>query len=187
MKKIFLLFAIIISTFLITGCQKNYLHHVEINVKDMGVIKVELDESAAPITVKNFIELAESGFYDGLSFHRIINGFMIQGGSPTYDSTGNSEKRIKGEFLANGVNNTILHKRGVISMARANDYNSASCQFFIMHQDDERLDGKYAAFGHVTEGMDIVDKIAEETKVEDNNGTVLRENQPIIESIIVID
>ena len=187
MKKIFLVIVCIFSLLLITGCESSNLRHVEINIKDKGIIKVELDESAAPITVKNFIKLAKSGFYDGLSFHRVIDGFMIQGGSPTYDTTGSSNERIKGEFLENGVDNQILHKRGVISMARGNDYNSGSCQFFIMHQDNNTLDGKYAAFGHVTEGMDIVDDIAENTVVEDNNGTVLKENQAIIESIKVID
>ena len=187
MKKIIKIFTVMFMIMLITGCSNSSLHHVEINVKDKGVIKVELDESAAPVTVNNFIKLARSGFYDGLSFHRVINGFMIQGGSPTYDTTGNSSTKIKGEFSLNGVDNPIKHERGVISMARGNAYNSGSCQFFIMHQDNSSLDGAYAAFGHVTEGMTIVDDIAENTIVEDNNGTVLKENQPIIESIIVID
>ena len=184
MKKILVL---IICLLFLTGCESNNYRHVEINVKDMGTIKLELDESAAPITVANFIKLAKEGFYDGLSFHRVIDGFMIQGGSPTYDTSGNSKTRIKGEFSQNGVDNPIKHERGVISMARAKDPDSASCQFFIMHQDNSSLDGAYAAFGRVTEGMDIVDNIAKNTIVEDNNLTVLKENQPIIESIKVVD
>ena len=189
-KNFFRLFIIVLILISFSGCGKNdekKLHHVEINVKDMGTIKLELDESSAPITVNNFIKLAKSNFYDGLTFHRIINGFMIQGGDPLGNGTGGSDETIKGEFAFNGVKNKITHERGVISMARGDDYDSASSQFFIMHKDNSTLDGKYAAFGHVTEGMDIVDKIAEETVVEDDNGTVLKENQPIIETINVID
>ena len=163
------------------------LHHIEITVKDYGTIKAELYEDVAPITVQNFISLADSGFYDGLTFHRIKSGFMIQGGAPKGNGTGGSEKNIKGEFARNGVENNLKHKRGVLSMARANDPDSASSQFFIMHQDAPHLDGSYAAFGCVTEGMEIVDKICENTKVVDSNGTVLSENQPVIESIKVID
>lgn len=162
-------------------------HHAVITVKDYGDIKVELDGDIAPITVKNFVELAKSGFYDGLTFHRIIKGFMIQGGDPKGDGTGGSDKTIRGEFSKNGVENNISHKRGVISMARLQDNNSASSQFFIMHEDGDYLDGSYAAFGHVTDGMDVVDKIAENTPVTDSNGTVLKENQPIIEKIVISD
>lgn len=155
----------------------------EISIKDKGVIKLELYGNLAPKTVENFKSLAESGFYNGLTFHRIISGFMIQGGDPKGDGTGGSEEKITGEFSANGYQNDLSHTRGVISMARANDYNSASSQFFIVHADSEFLDGQYAAFGRVTDGMTIVDDIAENTPVTDNNGTVLKENQPIIESI----
>lgn len=162
-------------------------HHVEINVKKYGTISVELDADTAPISVTNFINLAEAGFYDGLTFHRIITGFMIQGGDPTGTGMGGSEETIKGEFSANGVENDISHTRGVISMARSNDPDSASSQFFIVHEDSPHLDGDYAAFGHVTEGMEIVDQICEDTPVEDQNGTVLAENQPTIKSIKVID
>lgn len=162
-------------------------HHVEITVKDKGVIAVELDADTAPITVTNFVELANSGFYNGLTFHRIIEGFMIQGGDPKGDGTGGSDKKIKGEFAANGIKNDISHERGVISMARSSAYNSASSQFFIMHKTSTHLDGQYAAFGHVTSGMDIVDDLAENTPVSDSNGTVLKANQPVIESIKVID
>ena len=185
MKKIIMLLGVMLM--LLTGCEKVKVYNVEINVKDYGVIKLELDSKAAPITVKNFVNLVESGFYDKLTFHRIIDGFMIQGGDPLGNGTGGSEKKIKGEFSANGVKNNISHKRGVISMARSPyDLNSASSQFFIVQQDSTFLDGQYAAFGHVTEGMDIVDEIAKNTKVEDDNGTVLKENQPIIESIKII-
>lgn len=162
-------------------------HHVEITIKDMGTIKVELDGDAAPITVQNFLDLAGSGFYDGLTFHRIINGFMMQGGDPNGDGTGGSEQTIKGEFAENGIENDLSHTRGAISMARAQDMDSASSQFFIVHQDSTYLDGQYACFGYVTEGMDIVDQICENTPVEDGNGTVLPENQPVIESIVITD
>ncbi len=162
-------------------------HHVEINVQDYGTIKVELDADAAPITVENFMKLAKDGFYDGLTFHRIISGFMIQGGDPEGNGTGGSDRTIKGEFSANGVENNISHVRGVISMARSQDNDSASSQFFIMHQDATYLDGQYAAFGRVTEGIEIVDRICEETPVVDDNGTVEAENQPRIESVKIVD
>lgn len=162
-------------------------HHVEIQVEDYGVIKAELDADAAPITVTNFVDLAEDGFYDGLTFHRIISGFMIQGGDPNGNGTGGSDKTIKGEFADNGVENPIAHERGVLSMARSQEPDSASSQFFIMHEAAPHLDGQYAAFGKVTEGMEIVDKICEETTVLDNNGTVAKEDQPVIESIKVVD
>lgn len=162
-------------------------HHAEITVKDYGTIKVELDADTAPITVTNFVNLAKDGFYDGLTFHRIISGFMIQGGDPEGNGTGGSEKTIKGEFSGNGVENDISHKRGVISMARSSDPDSASSQFFIMHQDNAYLDGQYAAFGEVTDGMEIVDKICEDTPVTDDNGTVEKEKQPVIESIKIVD
>ena len=135
-------------------------HHVEIEVQDYGTIAVELDGDAAPITVENFLKLAKEGFYDGLTFHRIIDGFMIQGGDPEGTGMGGPGYGIKGEFAKNGVNNPIKHTRGVISMARAMDPNSAGSQFFIMHQDAPHLDGQYAAFGHVVSGMDAVDEIA---------------------------
>lgn len=165
----------------------NVKHHAEIVVKNYGTIKVELDEKNAPITVENFIKLANEGFYNGLTFHRIISGFMIQGGDPLGDGTGGAKENIKGEFYINGVNNEISHKRGVISMARSQMYDSASSQFFIVHEDSEFLDGQYAGFGKVTNGMEVVDKICENIKVEDNNGKVLKENQPIIERVTILD
>ena len=161
------------------------IHHAIITVKDYGEIKVELDGDTAPITVKNFVELAKNGFYDGLTFHRVISGFMIQGGDPKGDSTGGSDQTITGEFELNGIENNISHTRGVISMARSSDYNSASSQFFIMHADATYLDGQYAAFGHVTDGMDVVDAIAENTPTSD--GMVAKENQPVIESVVITD
>ena len=135
-------------------------HHAKIKVKDYGTIEVELDGDTAPITVANFIKLVNEKFYDGLTFHRIMSGFMIQGGDPLGNGTGGSDETIKGEFSSNGVENNISHKRGVISMARAMDPNSAGSQFFIMHADAPHLDGQYAAFGKVAEGMDVVDEIA---------------------------
>ena len=131
-----------------------------IDVNGFGTIQVELEKDQAPITVDNFIKLANKGFYNGLSFHRIIKGFMIQGGCPKGNGTGGPGYSIKGEFSANGINNPIKHVRGVISMARAMDYNSAGSQFFIMHKDAPHLDGQYAAFGRVISGIEVVDAIA---------------------------
>lgn len=162
-------------------------HHAEIEIKDYGKISVELDADTAPITVTNFVNLAKSGFYDGLTFHRIMSGFMIQGGDPKGTGTGGSGKTIKGEFSNNGVKNDIKHVRGVISMARSRQNDSASSQFFIVHKDSPHLDGSYAAFGKVTSGIEVVDQICEKTPVIDDNGTVIPENQPIIEKITVID
>ena len=162
-------------------------HHVVIKVKKYGNIKVELDADTAPISVTNFVNLAKKGFYDGLTFHRIIDGFMIQGGDPSGDGTGASDETIKGEFSDNGVENNISHVRGTISMARSSENDSASSQFFIVQSDSTYLDGQYAGFGTVTSGMDIVDKICKDTPVTDSNGTVEKENQPVIEKITVKD
>ena len=134
---------------------------VRITMQDGGVIDLELDAQAAPITVENFLKLVGEGFYDGLTFHRVIPGFMIQGGCPEGTGMGGPGWHIKGEFARNGVANPIKHTRGVISMARAMDPNSAGSQFFIMHDDAPHLDGGYAAFGHVVAGMDVVDRIAD--------------------------
>ena len=133
---------------------------VQIEMADGGIIRIELNPEAAPITAANFEKLVSQGFYDGLIFHRVIAGFMIQGGDPTGTGMGGAEETIKGEFAVNGVKNPISHKRGVISMARSQRYNSASSQFFICHADATFLDGQYAAFGEVVEGMDVVDRIA---------------------------
>lgn len=163
------------------------IHHAEIEIKDYGTVSVELDGDTAPITVQNFMDLANAGFYDGLTFHRIIDGFMIQGGDPNGDGTGGSGQDIVGEFEANGYANSIAHTKGVISMARAQDPDSASSQFFIMVEDSPYLDGMYAAFGHVNEGQDIVDKIAADAKPLDDNGTIAPEDQPVITSVKIID
>ena len=193
MKKFgFLLGIVLIPLLFLTGCSSDEetltgKHHAEIVVQDYGTIKVELDADQAPITVQNFIDLANSGFYDGLTFHRIIEGFMIQGGDPNGDGTGGSGHTIRGEFTQNGINNTLSHTRGAISMARSSAMNSASSQFFIVHEDSTYLDGSYAVFGYVTEGMDVVDAIATSVTAEDSNDTVAKENQPVIEKITIID
>lgn len=162
-------------------------HHAVISVQDYGEITVELDADTAPITVTNFVKLVQEKFYDGLTFHRIMEGFMMQGGDPTGTGTGGSEETIKGEFTSNGVDNGISHVRGTISMARTSDPDSASSQFFIMHEDNDFLDGDYAAFGHVTEGMGVVDKICEDAEPTDDNGTIPAEQQPVITSIRMVD
>ena len=167
--------------------ESSTLHHVAIDVEGYGTISLELDEEIAPITVENFLTLAEAGFYDDLTFHRIIDGFMIQGGDPLGSGIGGSDEIITGEFAANGIENDLSHTRGVISMARAKDYDSASSQFFIVQQDSTFLDGNYAAFGYVTDGMDIVDELCADTPVQDTNGTVAAEDQPVITAIRVID
>lgn len=161
--------------------------NVEMKVKDYGVILLELDPTYAEVTVENFVNLVESKFYDGLTFHRIIEGFMIQGGDPLHNGTGGSKNTIKGEFKNNGVNNPLKHTRGVISMAHSSDMNSASSQFFIVQNDSLHLDGDYAAFGKVTSGMDVVDDIVKNTsKYGDDNGLVPEDKQPVIEYIKVI-
>lgn len=166
-----------------TGDLLSGKHYAVITVKDYGEISLELDADTAPITVTNFVNLVNKGFYDGLTFHRVIDGFMIQGGDPEGNGTGGSDKNITGEFAANGIKNDLKHERGVISMARSKLPDSASSQFFIMHETAAHLDGQYAAFGKVTSGMDIVDKIAKNTPVTDSNGTVLPKNQPVITSV----
>ena len=173
MKKIIAVFIILSLCICLTSCKEeenmNYPFEIlnsdtkvnaEITIKNMGVIKLELYPDVAPVSVSNFVHLAESGFYNGLIFHRVIEGFMIQGGDPDGIGTGGPGYSIKGEFSANGVKNDISHERGVISMARSNDFNSAGSQFFIMHADGGYLDGQYAAFGRVIDGIEVVDKVA---------------------------
>lgn len=205
MKRISIILLAVVMTFSLYACgssksgnasdgqqndQENQLtgkHHVVISVKGYGDIKIELDADVAPVTVTNFVKLAKDGFYDGLTFHRIISGFMIQGGDSKGDGTGGSDTKIKGEFADNGVTNNLSHTRGAISMARSSSNNSASSQFFIVHKDSTYLDGKYACFGYVTEGMDVVDKICKEVKPVDDNGKVNKNEQPVIEKVAVID
>lgn len=158
-----------------------------IDIADYGAITLELDGDSAPLTVANFVKLAKDGFYDGLTFHRIMDGFMMQGGDPKGNGTGGSEETIPGEFSANGCDNPISHTRGTISMARAQDPNSASSQFFICQADSTFLDGNYAAFGHVTEGMDVVDAICADAQPTDDNGTIPPEAQPVINSVTIQD
>lgn len=169
------------------GSGESGKHHVAITVRDYGTITVELDADAAPITVQNFLDLAGSGFYDGLTFHRIMEGFMIQGGDPDGTGMGGSDKTIKGEFSANGVENPLSHTRGAISMARSSAMDSASSQFFIVQKDSTFLDGQYACFGYVTNGMDVVDAIAADAQPTDGNGTIPADQQPVIESVKVLD
>lgn len=156
-----------------------------ITVKDYGEIEFALIPDVAPITVENFMGLVKNKFYDGLTFHRIMEGFMIQGGDPLGNGTGGNDKKIKGEFSSNGVNNPLKHQRGVMSMARSQEPDSASSQFFIVQKDSDFLDGQYAAFGVVTKGMSVVDKICKDAKPTDNNGTIPKDQQPVIEKITI--
>lgn len=177
-----------LAAILLTQCNKTSEtgYSAVIEVKDYGTIVVELDHDAAPVTVDNFVKLAKSGFYDGLTFHRIMKGFMIQGGDPDHNGTGGSDQTIYGEFFNNGYDNPLSHTRGTISMARNSvDMNSASSQFFLMHEDRASLDGSYAAFGHVISGMEVVDAIANDARPYDNNGSIVFEEQPVITRITV--
>ncbi len=160
-------------------------YYADIDIKDHGVITVKLEPGSAPITVENFVTLAQDGFYDGLTFHRIIEDFMMQGGDPEGDGTGGADQDIVGEFTSNGYDNTLTHTRGAISMARSDDPDSASSQFFIVHETSEHLDGDYAVFGYVTEGMDIVDTICEEAEPIDSNGFIAASRQPVINTVTI--
>ena len=160
---------------------------VEMVIRDYGTITLKLDRTAAPITVDNFVKLTREGFYDGLTFHRIMEGFMMQGGDPQGNGYGGSDEEIYGEFASNGWNNPISHTRGTISMARGYYPDTASSQFFIVHQDSIFLDGSYAAFGWVIEGIEVVDAICESAQPTDNNGTIPASAQPVIESITVVE
>lgn len=186
MKKLLYGFlATLILSLGLMGCKSSSSKEtkVEMDVKDYGKIVIALDEKAAPLTTENFLSLVDEGFYDGLTFHRIVKGFMIQGGDPLGNGTGGSDKNVKGEFTGNNVKNPLKHTRGTISMARSQDPNSASSQFFIMHQDNPALDGQYAAFGKVVEGMDVVDKICDSVINQPDGESVAPENQPVITSI----
>ena len=167
------------------GCGKNSLdedtvYYADIEIVDYGKITVKLDQEAAPVTVENFVKLASQGFYHGLTFHRIIEGFMMQGGAAE-----NPPKSIVGEFTSNGYKNPLKHTRGAISMARTSEPDSASSQFFIVHQDAPHLDGDYACFGYVIEGIEVVDAVCETARPIDGNGSIATENQPVISSITI--
>ena len=182
-----LLLAVVIG---IVACAVNSyggIRYAKITVKDHGTIILKLDGTVAPITVKNFITLANSGFYDGLTFHRIMENFMIQGGDPDGTGGGGSDTKIKGEFSANGITNNISHERGVISMARSDPYDSASSQFFICNADSPHLDGNYAAFGYVISGIEVVDSITQYGVKYTYDGVIYdKTKQPVIEQIVEI-
>lgn len=191
----FLLFISLLLS--LCGCGKNLNYEKEeklygthtaiMTIKDFGEVKLELYGDIAPVTVANFVKLINNGFYNGLTFHRAIEDYMIQGGDPKGDGTGNTDPRIYGEFKSNGFENKLSHTKGVLSMARARNKNSASCQFFIMLGDETRLDGDYAAFGKVTVGMDIIESVMASIKTNDPNGLIAPENQPIIEKIEMVE
>ena len=211
MKKISLIFMMVLCLAIIGGCSgkkekgetktstdSNILtkdnigevlkgkHKIEIEIVDFGTIKAELDADAAPVSVTNFINLVNEKFYDGLTFHRIVKDFVIQGGDPSGDGTGGSEKCIKGEFINNGIDNQLSHTRGAIAMARAEDNDSATSQFYIVQKDATFLNGQYAVFGYVTEGIEIVDNIVAKLQSDDPRGLVEAEKQPTIKSIKVV-
>ena len=169
------------------------IKYVKMDIQGYGSMVILLDATTAPITVANFIKLVNEGFYDGLSFHRVIEGFMIQGGCPEGDGTGSSDEKIKGEFSENGYDNDMPHIKGVISMARSNAYNSASCQFFICNDTGDNvtlsLDGKYAAFGYVVAGLDIVDEITADSLpyTGDNGAIEMASKQVVIKKVTVLD
>lgn len=190
-KSIVLVLSLALTAMLFTACSAG-IHHAEIVVEGYGSIFLELDGKTAPKTVRNFMKLAEEGFYDGLTFHRLAPGFVIQGGDPNGDGTGGSGESIEGEFAANGHRNSISHRRGVISMARGSgfegEYDSASSQFFICVEDALTLNGLYAAFGHVTEGMDVIDAImADAAEKGITDGVAPVEDQPVITTIRILD
>ena len=188
MKKIIALFMAAVLALGLFGCGKaakqpiasDVVYYADIVIADYGTITVKLDQAAAPITVENFVNLAKSGFYDGLTFHRIIKGFMMQGGQGA-----TAPDSIVGEFASNGYDNPLEHTRGAISMARTPVPDSASSQFFIVHEDSPHLNGSYACFGYVTQGMDVVDAVCEAARPSDNNGTIPAEQQPVITTITI--
>ena len=190
MKKILLVMMMVICMIACSSNSDNNQSNnpkVVMDIENYGEVTIELYEDVAPKTVANFLKLVESGFYDGLTFHRIIDGFMVQGGDPQGDGFGGSDETIEGEFTSNGFENNLKHEEGVISMARANDPNSASSQFFIMVASAPHLDGSYAAFGKVIEGMEHIIQVAKDARPIDNNGTILPEDQPVIKSVKVIE
>jgi peptidyl-prolyl cis-trans isomerase B (cyclophilin B) len=171
------------------GCgeQKQFdadsVYYADIDIQDYGCITVKLDQKAAPVTVENFVNLAQDGFYNGLTFHRIIEGFMMQGGAPKEGAA--EPESIVGEFTSNGYENPLKHTRGAISMARTMVPDSASSQFFIVHEDSPHLDGNYACFGYVTEGIDVVDAVCETATPIDGNGSISPDQQPVIKTVTI--
>lgn len=169
----------------ITLLDENLTYYADIEIQDYGTVVIELNQEEAPITAANFVDLAENGFYNGLTFHRIMKGYMMQGGDPYGNGTGGSGRPIVGEFLDNGYENYLSHTRGAVSMARSSEYNSASSQFFIVQEDYPLWNGYYAVFGYVIEGMDYVDAICEAAEPRDANGTIIKENQPVMTSVTI--
>ena len=194
-KFVMVVLMIMLASTILTGCgtkekaveTTNVKPTVAIDIENYGVITIALEPDAAPITVDNFLKLVNENFYDGLTFHRIIDGFMMQGGDPLGTGAGGSDEEIKGEFKSNGVDNSLKHTKGAVSMARTLEPDSASSQFFIVDEVSSNLDGDYAVFGYVTDGIELVDKICAEVPVTDGNGTVEPANQPIITSIRVVE
>jgi len=191
----FLILILPIVMLLLVGCEDESVSDpdpegnpiIEIEIEGHGTIVAELFPEYAPITVENFLNLIEEGFYDGLTFHRIMSGFMMQGGCPYGMGFGGSGEHIVGEFASNGIDNPLRHTRGVLSMARSWEPDSASSQFFIMHRNESGLDGDYAAFGEVVEGMDVVDSVVESVTPLDNNGTIAEDEQPVIREIRLVN
>ena len=198
MKKVLMIIVLIMCSFTLVACNEkeeiieagpyDEMLYVQMEIENYGTVKLELYPNAAPRTVNQFVELVQGGLYDGTTFHRIMDGFMIQGGDASAkENFETAAPYIKGEFSKNGFENPIKMKRGVIAMARSEDYDSARSQFFILLEDTPQINGNYASFGKVVEGMDVIDKVNKETKKEDKNGTVLKENQPVIKSMVLLD
>ena len=193
MKKILVLvLAAVMLLALLTGCgssKKTWTgkHTVEIAIKDYGTVTVEVDADTAPVTASNFLNLAKKGFYNNLTIYRAIDGFAIYCGDPNKNGTGTSGETITGEFTSNGYNNPLSHVRGAVGMARGVNKNSASCQFYILQNDVTYLDGEFAVFGHVTSGIEIVDRIASTAQVTGSDGHITEGNQPVISSIKVVN
>lgn len=190
-RSLALLLALLTLLCLLSGCggSKSWkgTHHAEIVVEEYGSITIEINADIAPITASNFLNLAKKGFYEGTSFYRVIDGFAIYGGDPNGNGTGTSGSTIEGEFTANGVANSLTNTRGAIGMARGTHYNSASCQFYILQSDATYLDGDFAVFGYVIEGINVVDQICAGTATTGSDGYVASANQPTIKEIKVLD
>ena len=186
-----LLCAVVLLALLLSGCGKEKAwtgkHDVEIVIKDYGTVTVEVDADSAPVTASNFLNLAKKNFYNNLTIYRAIDGFAIYGGDPNKNGTGTSGETITGEFTSNGYNNPLSHVRAAVGMARGVNKNSASCQFFILQNDATYLDGEFAIFAKVTDGMEIVDRIASTAQVTGADGHITEANQPVISSVKVVN